>query len=304
MNQSWLVTSLTTLPVPSGPHFDRPGRDDRGRPRARATGSGAPPSEEGEPTPTGSVDRTGDRRIDDVDSGRSGPPPARGSSPGDSWSGRSTVDPGRSAASAPSSPAMTVSTWSGRGSEVRKMSARAAQSRAEAPALRAGIDGMPERHIVEIECGDLHTRRRSVVGTSGHPSLPSPTKPTTGSCPRRSIMSPTLLFPKFYPPRWIMVNKSSIACNRLSLCIDDMTSIDDDGWSDRTLRVFDAAAREGTLSGAATEDSGSANPRSATPSLGSKVVVGTSVFARSNRGVTLTPLGRRLHEAIRRSVRR
>jgi DNA-binding transcriptional LysR family regulator len=77
-----------------------------------------------------------------------------------------------------------------------------------------------------------------------------------------------------------------------------MNSIDDHGLSDRTLRIFDVAAREGTLSGAARR-LGVGQPAVSHAVARLEAAVGTPVFSRSNRGVALTPVGRRLHEGVR-----
>ena len=67
--------------------------------------------------------------------------------------------------------------------------------------------------------------------------------------------------------------------------------------SDRTLRIFDLAASVGTLSGAARE-LGVGQPAVSHAIARLEAAVGTPVFLRSNRGVSLTPIGRRLHEGI------
>ena len=77
-----------------------------------------------------------------------------------------------------------------------------------------------------------------------------------------------------------------------------MILIDDRGLSDRTLRIFDVAAREGTLSGAARK-LGVGQPAVSHAVARLEAAVGTPVFSRSNRGVALTLVGRRLHEGIR-----
>jgi DNA-binding transcriptional LysR family regulator len=77
-----------------------------------------------------------------------------------------------------------------------------------------------------------------------------------------------------------------------------MILIDDRGLSDRTLRIFDVATREGTLSGAARK-LGVGQPAVSHAVARLEAAVGTPVFSRSNRGVALTPVGRRLHEGIR-----
>ena len=71
-----------------------------------------------------------------------------------------------------------------------------------------------------------------------------------------------------------------------------------DQVSDRTLRLFDAAARLGSLSGAA-RDLGVGQPAVSHAVARLEMWVGGPVFVRSSTGVRLTELGRRLHEPIR-----
>jgi DNA-binding transcriptional LysR family regulator len=73
-----------------------------------------------------------------------------------------------------------------------------------------------------------------------------------------------------------------------------------DQVSDRTLRLFDAAARLGSFSGAA-RDIGVGQPAVSHAVARLESWIGGAVFVRSSAGVRLTALGRRLHDPIRTS---
>jgi LysR family glycine cleavage system transcriptional activator len=76
-----------------------------------------------------------------------------------------------------------------------------------------------------------------------------------------------------------------------------MTEIDDPRWPDRSLRIFDTAAREGTFSAAARR-LGIGQPAVSHAVARLETSIGGRLFTRSPRGVALTHLGRQLHVAV------
>ncbi len=172
-NHSWLVTNLTTLPVPSGPHsITRPSSDRIGTARARSV-SAPPANRVRRPVRAPSTAPVTGESTTVTPSGASA---ASSTTSAARLVVRSTHnDPGRMAPSPPPS-RITATTWSGRGREVSSTSASAATAAAltarRPPAATTSATGSSRRSWA-VTSYPAATSRRHI----GRPMLPSPMKP-------------------------------------------------------------------------------------------------------------------------------